>query len=277
MKNKLFTLGSILVLMTLLLSACGAPGSAEVLLKQVDDHWSQTVAMENDAEAQHLLIFTNMSERFQALKIKYPLLDQCYANWGDTAEQVVAGRYDTNAGSESEPPSGVVDMGKLINALVVVEDTPEGLELCNQQLMNYGDEVTAWRLSQIDMFAKLWDQKADLDTQYYGELARALAVQLLQKAGTEFMKTDLAAHFAPPKIWYPTFNLEARLYDAQQCADFVAYYPGQAVWNPALKECKLIGQAAYDVIFRPILAAEVRDVINTGVDDLNPIPPTPGQ
>lgn len=276
MKTNFYRLLVLFVLTSIVLTSCGAPGAVKVAIKEVDDHWSQTALTENEAEAQKNLINSNTSGRFLALKIKYALLEQCYVNWGDTAEQVVAGRYDTNAGSTTEPPSGVVDTGKLINALVVVEDTPEGLELCNQQLMNYGDEVTTWRLSEIDMFAKLWDLKVDVDTLYTGELARAIAVQLLQKAGTEFMKTDLAAHFAPPKVWYPTFNLEAHIYDPALCQEFVAYYPGQAVWNPALKDCHLIGQAAYDVIFRPVLAAEVRNVNDTGVDDLNPIP-TPGQ
>lgn len=257
------------------LAACGVPGSGGVALKEISDHWSATVAIENDGEAQHKLIFTNMSERFQALKIKYPLLDSCYANWSEAATEVVAGRYDTNAGSTTEPPSGTVNMPALINALVVTEDTPEGLELCNKQVQDYGAEVTTWRLSNIDLFAKLWDIKADLDGMYFGQIGRALAVQLLQYAGTEFMKTDLAAHFAPPKVWFPTFNLEASIYDRTQCDDFIAYYPGQALWNPAVKECKLIGQAAYDVIFRPVLAAEVRETINTGIDDLNPIGATP--
>lgn len=277
MKKQLFNLGSLIVIATLLLTSCGAPGAAKVAIAEVDKHWSQTVTMENDVEAQDLLIDTNMNERFSALKIKYPLLPQCYKNWEEAATGVVAGRYDTNAGSTTEPPSGVVDMAKLNNFLVVVEDTPQGLELCNQNLMNYGDEVTAWRLSQIDLFAKLWDMKSDLDTQYYGELGRALAVQLLQKAGTEFMKTDLAAHFAPPKVWYPTFNLEARVYDQGLCGEFADYYPGQASWNPAMKQCHLIGQAAYDKIFSPLLAPEIRDVNDTNIDDLNPIPVTPEQ
>ncbi len=273
--NKSWRIIALTLVLTLLAACGGAPGSIQVGLKEISDHWSATVSMENGAEAQDKLIFTNMSERFRALQIKYPLLPQCYANWGTTAEQVVAGRYDTNAGSTTEPPSGMVNTPALINALVVTEDTPQGLELCNQNLMNWGDEVTTWRLSQIDLFAKQWENKRHLDDQYFGQIGRALAVQLLQYAGTEFMKTDLAAHFAPPKIWYPTFNLEKSIYDRDLCDELIAYYPGQAVWNPAVKECKLIGQAAYDVIFRPVLAAEVRDVVNTGIDDLNPIGATP--
>lgn len=277
--NRLLQRSIVLVVVTVLLMACAgspsgssaaAPGSFGVMTKVVGDTWAAAVKIENLAEAQDKSIFTITNEKYMALKTKYPLLEQCYKNWSTAAVDVVTGRYDTNAGSKTDKPSGQVNTPALINALVVNEGYPGSLDECNRNVTAYGNEVTAFRQSRIDAYVRLWEIKRDLDTVYTGDLSTAFVTQMLQFAGNEYMRSDVSKRFAPPKFWFPTFNLEASIYEPGQCQDFINYYPGQALWNPAVKECKLIGQAAYDVIFRPVLSAEVRDMRNSGIDNLNP-------
>lgn len=272
---KIKSLPTLITIIFLILStwACGAsaPGSENVGLQQIADHYSQTVPIELSAVAQAKTAYFNMDQKYKALLGKYPILEQCPKSWGDAARGVMEGRYDNT--NEEGQPTGVVNSQLAIDALMVTEDNPEGLEKCTQLFQDYSNEVTAWRVSNIDQFTKLWDIEQDLATMYYGEVGTALAVKLLDYVGAEFMKTDLALHFAPPRVWYPTFNLKFSIYDQDRCEVFKEVYPGQAYWNPALSECQLIGNAAYDVIFRPPFSREMRDTITTGEEDLQ----LPGQ
>ena len=205
------------------------------------------------------------------IKNQNPLIDRCFKLSDQTLRDIVSGRYDTR--DAQGKPTGQVNPSLLGNVLVVNENYPDISE-CQRLITKIANDTTAWRMKQIDQTNKIWDDKQTLDTLYYGEVGRAIANELLARAGAEFLKTDLAKQFAPPKVWYPTFNLEDSHIDNQaQCQDFINYYPGQAIWNPAIKRCHLIGQAAYDFIFRPITAPEVQNVINSGSDNLNPNAP----
>lgn len=268
MKHRLSKLVSSLFIVSMLLSACGAPGATGVAISEVQTYWANTVTMENHAEADWLSMLTTRSEGFQNVVSQNPLIDKCFVDSAQALEDAVSGRYDTK--SEQGQPTGNVQAGLLLDALSINENYPD-LSVCQGLVTKIANDITTWRLKNIDMWNKIWDDKQGLDTQYYGELGRALANQLLQYAGTEFMKSTLAQQFAPPKIWFPTFNLEAFVTDPDQCNAFITDYPGQARWSNSLKRCQLIGQAAYDIIFRPILSSTTLNEVNTGVDSSNPV------
>jgi hypothetical protein len=254
----------------LLTSGCGAPGAAKVTLQEVETYWASTVAIENRAEADWLAMLTRRSEGLQNLKNQYPLIDVCFTGV-QAMEDVVTGRYDKR--TEDGQPTGVVDPQLMINAQLVNENYPDQT-VCQELVFKIASDTTAWRLGNIDAFNKIWDDKEDLDRKYFGELNAALVNQLLQYAGTEFMKTDLATHFAPPKVWFPTFNLEAFVTDETQCGYFTEDFPGQARWVRSTNRCQLIGQAAYMIIFQGIFAPEIFNEVNTGVDQSEPFPTT---
>ncbi len=268
MKSKLLMLVNLLILAVLALTGCQAGGSVAVASREVQEYWADTVALENATEADWRAMLSGNSERFQMIKNENPLIGICFGEAGDAVNNAVSGRYDQR--DAEGRPTGNVDANLLLNALVVTEDTPE-FEECQKLTTKIANDITAWRLANIDAWNKIWDDKENLDTAYYGELGRALANQLLAFAGSEFMKTDLATKFAPPRVWMPTFNLEAFVSDKDQCAAFEEDYPGQAKWSNSLGRCQLIGQAAYDLIFRGILAAEVLDSVDTGVDQMDPL------
>jgi hypothetical protein len=263
----------LILIATLALAGCGAPGSASVALREVQDYWEQTVALENLAEADWLAMVTARSEYMRMIQNQLPIAFQCYKNSGDVFQQALEGRYDNV--DPTGRSTGEVNTPFMMQALVVNENYPN-LDKCQGIDAKMADAVVVWRTKNVDNANKLYDDKQDLDTKYYGDLGRALAVKLLQLAGDEFMKSEYAARFQPPRVWFPTFNLQAFVTDKAQCYAFAEEYPGQAVWSNSLQRCDLIGAAAYAIIFRPILAQATLNEINTGVDESNPVE-MPGQ
>lgn len=275
MSRIAFKVFNLFVVAMMLLASCGggAPGSSDIGLKEVSDHFSQTAGIENKAVAQAKTFYTAFDQERKALEAKYPLASQCGEIYATAGREIMEGRYD-NTGPDGQP-TGEVNAQFAINA--VHEQNPNGLETCTKMVQDFSIEVTAWRQQNIVNLTNLWETERQLNNQYTGEIGSALATPLLARAGTEFMKTDLGKFFDPPKIWYPTLNLRWSVYDKNQCALLKEEYPGQVHWSEALGECKTIGQAAYDLIFRPPYGAATRDMINTGQEDYQlPTQPTVG-
>ncbi len=269
MKSLHKSVASFFLMCAVLLSSCGllpSVSQASRTLDQVHTHWNTTVALENQAEAQYLKIQQDTNEGYLTIKNKYPLIDQCYKNSATTLRDAVSGRYDVNAG-KTKPSEGLqVATQPLVNALVVNEQYPD-ITKCQAMGEQIANDITVWRRGRADEFAQLWELKLKLDTQYTGDLYRAMAVQILQYAQEQAQKNGIAV----PSYAYPTFNLESLSKDQAICD----YY--HISWNPALKQCILNAKAAYEYIFRPITAAEVQKTFDTGVDDLDPLAPTPGK
>jgi len=260
MKRR-FTLISFVILVSIVLGACAGSGRSTRRLGEVRNHWNATVALENQAEGQYLKVQTTTNEGYQSIKNQFPLADQCFESSGNVIREAVEGRYDTTAGEQA--PSGEVNTPALINALVVSEAYPGDITVCQNLKVKVADAITVWRQSRLNEFGVLWDLKVQLDGQYQGDLYRSLAVDLLQYAESEAKRLGVPV----PDYVYPTFHLEAHTRDEAICS----YY--DTLWNPALNECVLKGQPAYDFIFRPVLAAEVSESFDSGVDDLDPLAP----
>jgi len=250
------------VLLFVLAMAC-VPGAGARKTAGVREHWNNTVAMEDTVEAQFAFIVQSTNEGYQEIKTKYPLVDQCFVNSGNVLHDAVAGRYDNSVLDPNAPtnsPTGDVNGLAIGRALVINEAYPGDVAECQRLTSEVAGDVSVWRKSRINEFRHLWDMKQDLDTQYQGDLYRAIAIDLLQFAQDEAVRLGVAV----PKYVYPTFHLEVVSRDQDICQ----YY--QAEWNPALQQCRLNGQGAYDYIFRPFVAVEVQESFDSGIDDLDP-------
>jgi len=247
----------VLVIFTFLSGCIPAPVGRR--MEEVRKHWDETVLLENMAEAQYLKIASQTSEGYMQIKNTYPLVDVCFKESGKVLTDAVAGRYDNGVGKER--PSGQVNQAALATALVVNENYPGNIKECQELVTKVSRDISNWRTQRSNEFGILWDMKVKLDTQYTGDLYRALAVQLLQYAQEQAKKIGVN----PPSYVYPTFNLEAICRDKDICG----YY--KSAWNPALNQCKLDSQSAYEFIFSPVTAVEVQQSMDKKKDDLDPL------
>jgi len=257
----------VLLIVALVLSACGRSkkeGMIKTGFNQAQEHWSSTVALEAGLTGQYRVIMTDVSTGYQAIKLKYPLVGECFTNSDTVIQNAVEGRYNSSAQTEGETasrPTGQIDTALMFNALVVNESYPD-LSICQQMQADLGNEISRWNADKSDNFAVFWDMMREYDLHTQGELARSLTVDLLQVLANEAEKAGLTT---VPSYIYPTFQLKVDTRSQTICD----YY--QMNWNPALNNCTLIGQAAYEYMNRLFISPDVAAAFDAGEDTLNPL------
>lgn len=254
-KNFLLVLISVFVLA---LTACNP---VEDQLRQVNDHWAAAVELENAVDAQFRRIMTATNEGYMQIRNTYPLIDQCFENSGEVITNAVQGRY-VAAGNENAAVEEVNGFA-IGQALVVNENYPGDITVCQELIQNISDDIEIWRQGRSEEFARLWDMKANLDTHYNEDLVTTYRNELINIAREEATRLGIT-DFSGTQI-YPTFHLEAETRDRNICDWY------QASWNPALNNCNLSGQGAYDYIFRTFVSVEVQSDFDAGIDTLDPL------
>lgn len=277
MKHQIWKALSLIVILTLALTACGrsaAPAATPVpvvggvpvtdaskktapgmptTLDQLRAHANLIMQTEmrvsNDIAAKWMVI----DQKKTAILEKNMVAKSCIKDAGEVIVDAAGTRYEKKDAQGN--PTGEFDDDAFINALVVDESYPGDIQTCLDIRAELSRDVIAMREEVGHIMVEIKDWQTELDLLYGDDILKDVATNVWNDA-----LTWAAEQLGVEKIPYlgdynvPTYKLHATTYTKALCDREAA--KGMCTWDDIYGEGELTSMAAYKHLFRMLLSED---------------------